>query len=83
MMFCAVIFIIIHTENEGDILIFCRSCDNHFLRPAFFDMHPGASFAFGGVAIGIGENTGGFDHDIHTEIFPGQCRWILFSEYPD
>ena len=43
-------------------------------------MSIGAGFALGRISESIGEDTGGFDNDFNTQIFPRNVGGILFVE---
>ncbi|MPN34286.1 hypothetical protein SDC9_181779 [bioreactor metagenome] len=75
-----IVFAFIDAQNDGDVFVFGRGGDDNFLGAAFFNMDTGTGFAFGRIASGIGEETGGFDYDIHTQIFPGKGTGIFFGE---
>jgi len=80
MVIGGIILAFIDAQDHGDVFVLGGGGDDDLLGAAFFDMNVGASFALGRVALGIGEDTGGFNHNIHTQIGPVQVGGVFFSE---
>ena len=47
MVLVRIILIVIYTENNSDVFIFCGSTDDYFLCATIFDMDIGAGFSTG------------------------------------
>ena len=66
----AVVFFVVHAHDDRDVFVLGGSGNDDLLRA-------GGDVAVGGFRVGlvgIGEEAGGFDDDVHAEFLPRQFR---------
>ena len=79
VVFGRVVFVVVHTHDDGDVLVFAGGGNDDFFG-AGGDV---AVATFGVVFGGVGEQAGGFDHNVHAHGFPRQFRRGLGADHLD
>jgi len=69
-----VVELVVHTHHDGDVLVGGGRGDDDLL---------GAGVDVGAGLGGVGEEPGGLDHDVHTEVAPLQRARVALSRHGD
>jgi hypothetical protein len=66
-----VVQVLVHADDDGDVLVLGRRRDDHLLRPG---LH-----VYLGL-LGVGEDTGRLDHHVRAQVTPGQLARVTLGE---
>jgi len=83
VMDCRIVLVVVHTQHDGQVFVLGRGGNDDLAGAALFNMNIGAGFSLGRIALGVGENAGGFNHNIHPQVLPGQVGGIFFRKDTD
>ena len=73
-MFRRIVLFVVHSENDRDVFALGRRGDEHLLR---------SSLQVTGSLWGVGEPAGRLDHELDSQITPGQFGRLAFGNYDD
>ncbi len=69
-----VVHIVVHADDDGEVLALGRSRNDHFFR---------ARLDVLASVLGLGEPAGGLDDHLDPEVPPGQGRRVTFGDHLD
>ncbi len=74
VMLLRVVSVLVHAEDDRDVLVLGRSRDDDLLR---------TGLAMSRGLLGVGEDAGRLDHDVGADIGPWQRRRVPLAERPN